>query len=309
MLQPNELVKSKASGFTLVELLVVLSIMALLVALLLPALSKAKTSAHIIKCASNERQQGIAMAAYTTDFKGYFVNPWSVEKSVSISTTNKTGRNNEVPFGVLLHDYLPAPTGTWTAQGQTYVGLSRSHLNNAWTCPSPRPGWLMPGRTMVSGGTYSINGYLFSFLSTPWDGTSKESYNYYPFRHDNILKYTLQHESRARRPSTTISMEEGVIGDFKSPKVDATTFTYMSWGPAIRASGTNANFTSPFKTNKGVPYHGNFGNQLFIDGHVKGWDITPIVEHPAGKSWTNPYLIDLRSMSEGSDAPKGYLIP
>jgi prepilin-type N-terminal cleavage/methylation domain-containing protein len=61
-------------GFTLIELLVVIAIIAILAAMLLPALSKAKERAQRAKCASNERQLGLALLMYSTDNKEYL--PW-----------------------------------------------------------------------------------------------------------------------------------------------------------------------------------------------------------------------------------------
>jgi len=61
------------SAFTLIELLVVISIIALLIGILLPALGAARNTARVSSSASNQRQIGIAMAAYQADNKEYFV--------------------------------------------------------------------------------------------------------------------------------------------------------------------------------------------------------------------------------------------
>ncbi len=58
-----------AAGFTLVELLVVISIIGILIGLLLPVLANVRKDARKITCASNLRQVGIAFQAYRTDNK------------------------------------------------------------------------------------------------------------------------------------------------------------------------------------------------------------------------------------------------
>jgi len=59
----------KRNAFTLVELLVVISVIALLVAMMLPALSKARDQATLVKCSVQTRGIALATAAYAADFK------------------------------------------------------------------------------------------------------------------------------------------------------------------------------------------------------------------------------------------------
>ncbi|MFN3167633.1 MAG: DUF1559 domain-containing protein [Phycisphaeraceae bacterium] len=165
----------KPRAFTLIEMLVVISIIALLIAILLPVLGSMRQSAKFMQCINHIKQFSIAQHAYTRDYDGYVVHPnWGEGSDGWLYAGPSTGGKNlqqmlEIRENGFLWQYM-------NREGSVY------------RCPADE-GPFDPSEPGVPGPVRAISSYQFNGGLNDYGGLGQDTHSLDLFASDDIFMW------------------------------------------------------------------------------------------------------------------------
>jgi len=168
--------KLSLKGFTLIELLVVIAIIAILAAMILPALAAAKRKAQTVNCISNLRQWGLAQQIYAGDINGYIpcdgtMQPTSANYGQYAANTGATTGPASPQDPVAWFDVLPQLVGdqplsyyyNLTSPGGNIVKrypMPGNGIGKMWVCPAAQYNQTDISSGFLAGGGDGIFSYV-----------------------------------------------------------------------------------------------------------------------------------------------------
>ncbi len=226
-------------GFTLIELLVVIAIIAILAALLLPALTRAKLKAQCVQCMNNNRQLALAWRMYTEDNNDKFL--WASSRPTS-TWDQYTWCNGRMDFDT-------GNSSNWDPTRDIYRSLMWPYCGNnlgIWHCPADKSYVTVGGVRRSRLRSMAINAYLGGFAGTAITTGNMSAYLLY-------LKYGDLIRPGADRIFLFIDEREDAI----------------NWGNYLHdMSGYSPNNTKLYRwLDIPASYHGNACGISFCDGH------------------------------------------